>query len=94
MSFISLFDDGIVDSSHLISEKYELITEINSMHAVYVSFPQIVFKSIWFNHLLNKSAHFSPFFVDFPILTTESNGINFKIIESLSTDCDNPCLTK
>lgn len=46
LSFSSLFDDDIVDSSHLISEKYKLITEINSMHTVYLSFPQLAFKSI------------------------------------------------
>ena len=62
LSFSSLFDDDIVDSSHLISEKYKLITEINSMHTVYLSFPQVTFKSIWFKHLLNQRAKFFPTF--------------------------------
>ena len=62
LSFSSLFDDDIVDSSHLISEKYKLITVINSMHTVYLSFPQLAFKSIGFKHLLNQRAKFFPTF--------------------------------
>ena len=65
LSFSSLYDDDIVDSSHLISEKYKLITEINSMHTVYLSFPQVTFKSIWFKHLLNQRAKFFPTFCRF-----------------------------
>ena len=41
----NLFDDGSVDSSHLISENYQLTTERNSTHTFYFSFPQRAFKS-------------------------------------------------
>ena len=64
---------------HFISHWKKVKTENKKLTAIH-------------EHLL--CCNYSPFFEDFPILTSESNAFEFKIIESLLIARDKPIFNK